>query len=184
MPMPTDLQQLRSLLLGGLSYYRKRLNDKAKRIQSITSLLKQGVKFVFTPAMETIVRELLAELSTPPILVYPNWDAVSDNSRPFLLYCDAWAVSPPPSTKNKMTTPSAPSCSSAALPSSRNVTGPRSMWKRAASSGASSTFVATCGVPTYDFFRTTRRWKASKRSQNITREHGGGYNSLPRTTTP
>ena len=61
----------------------------AKQIRPITSILKRGVKFVFTPAMETIVRELLAELSTPPVLVYPNWDAVSDISRPFILYCDA-----------------------------------------------------------------------------------------------
>ena len=61
----------------------------AKRIRPITSLLKQAVKFVFTPAMEAIVRELLAELSTPPVLVYPNWHGVTDNSRPFLLYCDA-----------------------------------------------------------------------------------------------
>ena len=63
----------------------------AKRIRPITSLLKQAVKFVFTPAMEAIVRELLAELSTPPVLVYPNWHGVTDNSRPFLLYCDASA---------------------------------------------------------------------------------------------
>ena len=88
MPMPTDLKQLRSLL-GGRSYYRKILRDMAKRIRPITSLLKQGVKFVFTPAMETIMRELLAELSTLPVLVYPNWDAVTDNTRPFLLCCDA-----------------------------------------------------------------------------------------------
>ena len=88
MPMPKDLKQLRSLL-GGLSYYRKFLEDMAKRIRPITSLLKQGVKFIFTPAMEIIVRELLAELSAPPVLVYPDWDAVADNSRPFLLYCDA-----------------------------------------------------------------------------------------------
>ena len=64
MPMPADLKQLRSLL-GGLPYYRKLLRDIAKRIRPITSLLKQGVKFVFTPATETIVRELLAEFSTP-----------------------------------------------------------------------------------------------------------------------
>ena len=35
------------------------------------------------------MRELLAELSTPPVLVCSNWDAVTDNSRRFLLYCDA-----------------------------------------------------------------------------------------------
>ena len=88
MPMPKDLKQLRSLL-GGLSYYRKFLPEMAKRIRPITSLLKQGVKFVFTSAMETIVRKLLEELSAPPVLVYPDWKAVADNSRPFLLYCDA-----------------------------------------------------------------------------------------------
>ena len=36
--------------------------------------------------MEAIVRELLAELSTPPLLVCPNWDGVTENSRPFPLY--------------------------------------------------------------------------------------------------
>ena len=29
------------------------------------------------------------ELSAPSILVYPDWDAVTDNPRPYLLYCDA-----------------------------------------------------------------------------------------------
>ena len=112
--------------MGGLSYYRKRLNDKAKRIQSITSLLKQGVKFVFTPALETIVRERLAEMSTPPIIVYPNWNAVSDNSHTFLLYRDASVDGfGATSTRNKMATPSTTWCSSATLPSSHDVTGPR-----------------------------------------------------------
>ena len=39
--------------------------------------------------MEIIVRTLLEELTAPPVLVYPGWDAVADNSRPFRLYCDA-----------------------------------------------------------------------------------------------
>ena len=39
--------------------------------------------------MEKLVREILAELATPPILVFPNWDAVADGSRPFHVYCDA-----------------------------------------------------------------------------------------------
>ena len=64
-------------------------HDKAKRIRPMTFLLKQGVKFVFAPAIEAIVRELHAELSTPPVLVDPNWDAVTDDSRPFLIYRDA-----------------------------------------------------------------------------------------------
>ena len=85
--MSIDPKQLRSLL-SGLSHYRKFLEDMAKRIRPITSLLKQGVKCVFTPAMEAVERKLLEELSAPPVLVYPDWDAVADNSRPFFLYYD------------------------------------------------------------------------------------------------
>ena len=87
-PKLKDLKQLPSLL-GALSYHKIFLRDMAKRIQPISFLLKQSVKIVFTPEMEVIMRELLAELTTPPALVYPNWDAVTDNSCPFLLYCDA-----------------------------------------------------------------------------------------------
>ena len=39
--------------------------------------------------MEDTVRALLAELATPPILIFPDWDAVIDTSRPFRLHCDA-----------------------------------------------------------------------------------------------
>ena len=48
-----------------------------------------GVKFAFTPAMETFVREILAEVATPSILVFPSWDAVADGSRPFQVYCES-----------------------------------------------------------------------------------------------
>ena len=82
MPMPRDLKQLRSLL-GGLSYYRKILLDMSKRIRPITALLKKGVKFLFTPSMEVIVRDMLAELAAPPVLVFSVWDAVADGSRLF-----------------------------------------------------------------------------------------------------
>ena len=85
--MPEDLKQIHSLL-GGLSYYMKCLHDMANRTRPIASLLGQGVKIAFAPATEAIVRELLAELSTPPVFIYSNWDGVTDYSRPFLLYCD------------------------------------------------------------------------------------------------
>ena len=88
MPMPTDIKQLWSLL-GGLSYYRKFLPNTARRIRPITALLKKGVAFDFTSTMEDTVRALLAELAAPPILVFPDWDAVIDTSRPFRLHCDA-----------------------------------------------------------------------------------------------
>ena len=88
MPMPTDVTQFRSLL-GGLSYYRKFLPNMAHRIRPITALLKRGVAFGFTSTVEDTVRALLAELAAPPILVFPDWDAVIDTSRPFRLHCDA-----------------------------------------------------------------------------------------------
>ena len=89
MPMPTDVKQVRALM-GGANFYRKILPDLSKRLRPINSLLRMGVKHAFTPAMEQLVREILAELATPPILVSPYWDAVVDGSRPFHGYCDAW----------------------------------------------------------------------------------------------
>ena len=88
MPMPRDLKQLRCLL-GGLWYYRKFLPDMSKRTRPITALLKKSVKFLFTPSMEVIVRDMFAELAAPPVLVFSDWDAVEDGSRPFRVYCDA-----------------------------------------------------------------------------------------------
>ena len=39
--------------------------------------------------MEKLVREILVELTTPPVLVFPDWDAVADGTSPFHVYCDA-----------------------------------------------------------------------------------------------
>ena len=86
--MPTDIKQLRSLL-GGLSYYRKFLPSMARLIRPITALLKKGAAFDFTSIIEDTVRALLAKLAAPPILVFPDWDAVIDTTRPFRLHCDA-----------------------------------------------------------------------------------------------
>ena len=61
----------------------------ACRIRPITALLKKGAAFDFTSTMEDTVRALLAELATSPILVFPDWDAVIDTSRPFRLHRDA-----------------------------------------------------------------------------------------------
>ena len=88
MPMPTDIKQLRSLL-GGLSHYRKFLPNMAYHIRPVTALLKKGAAFELTSAMEDTVRTLLVELAAPPILVFPDRDAVIDTSRPLRLHCDA-----------------------------------------------------------------------------------------------
>ena len=39
--------------------------------------------------MEAAFRALLAELAAPPVLVFPDWDAVIDKARPFRPHCDA-----------------------------------------------------------------------------------------------
>ena len=88
MPIPSDIKQLRSLLVG-LSYHRKFLPDLARRIRPITALQKNGATFEFTPTMEHTIRALLTGLVTPPIYVFPDWDAVTDKSRHFRLHCDA-----------------------------------------------------------------------------------------------
>ena len=80
--MPRDPKQMRALL-GGVGYYRKFLRDLSKRTRPITSLPRKGVKFEITSAMEVFVREIVAELASPPILVFPDWNAVADSSRPF-----------------------------------------------------------------------------------------------------
>ena len=61
----------------------------ARRIRPITALLEKGATFDFTSTMEDTVRALLAELAMPPILVFPDWDTVTNKSRPFRLHCDA-----------------------------------------------------------------------------------------------
>ena len=76
-------------LLGGIGHYRNFLRDLIKRIRLITSLLRTGVKSEFTPTIEVIVREILAELAAAPILVFLDENAVADGSCPFSVYCDA-----------------------------------------------------------------------------------------------
>ena len=76
--MRKDVKQVRALICG-INYYRICLPDLSKKLCPINSLLRKGVTFLFTPAMEKLVREILAELATPTILFFPDWDAVADS---------------------------------------------------------------------------------------------------------
>ena len=76
--MPRDLKQVLALL-GGVGVYHKFLRLGQEDLPDAPS----GVKFECMPAMEAIVCEILAEFDVPPILVFPDWDAVADGSRPF-----------------------------------------------------------------------------------------------------
>ena len=182
-PMPTDLKQLRSLL-GALFYFRKFLRDMAKRRRPIAPLLKQGAKVVFIPAMRAIVRKLLAELITPPILVYPNRDAITDNSRPFLLYCDANVDGSGASLEQNQEDHTI----LLIVFSSRSTIEPERHW--------TPLDLETGGIvwsikrlrsylwgTKFRFFRTTWHSEVSTKSQNTTRGYSGGWSSSPRTTT-
>ncbi|CAB1119356.1 unnamed protein product [Ectocarpus sp. CCAP 1310/34] len=70
-------------------YYRKFLKNLATKVRPLNSLLKQGVPFKYTPGMVKVVNTLLSELARPPILVFPDWAAIEDNSRPLRLCSDA-----------------------------------------------------------------------------------------------
>lgn len=67
-PIPRYLKRRRSLLRG-LLLFREFLPDMARRVKLISSLLKQGVKLEWPPAMEIIVCQLPSELARPPVQV-------------------------------------------------------------------------------------------------------------------
>ena len=75
--------------MGGMNYYRNVLPDLSKRLCPINALLRKGVNFASAPAMGKLVRKILGELTTPPVLVFPDGDAVTDGTRLFHVYCDA-----------------------------------------------------------------------------------------------
>ena len=82
-------KSIETALMGGVGYYHKIPPDLSKRILPLTALPRKGVKYIFTPATEVILRQTNAELAAPSILVFPVWDAVADGCRPFHVYCGA-----------------------------------------------------------------------------------------------
>ena len=108
MPMPRDIKQLRSLL-GGLSYYRKFLPTMAKLVRSITSLLKKGAVFDFTPPTEARRFTLYSQNLQPhQYSSFPTGTLLSTSLDP-----SAYTVMPAPmvseqlSSRSSLTAPSA-----------------------------------------------------------------------------
>lgn len=87
-PKPRDLRQLRTLS-GGFSYYRK---FSARHIQADPPdrlfLRKDPCQIRVTYFNVGIARKILAEISAPLSLDFPDWETVADSSRPFHAYCD------------------------------------------------------------------------------------------------
>lgn len=86
--MPRDLKQV-LYVMGGVGHYRKSLCDLSERIRPTTSFLRKEIKLAFTPAIKAIERGIFAELTPPPILVFPNWDAVADGFCPLHVLFEA-----------------------------------------------------------------------------------------------
>ena len=68
--------------LEGIGYDRKLIDYLSKRLNPTTALIKQGLKFLFTPVMQNIARQLLHDLAKPPVMVFPDRNAVAATPAP------------------------------------------------------------------------------------------------------
>ena len=131
------------------------------------------------------MRDMLAELAVPPALVFPDWDAVEDGSRPFRVHCDASIDGFGATLKQEQPDGSVRSIayvSGATLDSGRHWT-PLDLEASSILWAISSAFEATSEARSFAFSRSTRLWKISKKLGTITRESRGGSSTSPRLTT-
>jgi hypothetical protein len=82
---PTSVSEVRSFL-GLTGYYRQFILNFTKIAKPITELLKKGNKFIWSDACDEAFKNLKKLLTTSPVLVQP------DTSKPFDVYCDAFAT--------------------------------------------------------------------------------------------
>ena len=82
---PTTVHEVRSFL-GLAGYYRRFIPDFSRVSKSITELLKNQVKFVWSSDCEEAFQNLKRLLTTAPVLAQP------DIEKPFDVYCDASGV--------------------------------------------------------------------------------------------
>ena len=88
MPMPTNVSQLRSLIRG-VGYYRFFLPKMAVILKTLNSLMKTGCRFEFTVEHTQIVQAILAQLTSPQVLAFPDFASAISGDRPFQLVTDA-----------------------------------------------------------------------------------------------
>jgi hypothetical protein len=82
---PTTVHQVWSFL-GLARYYHRFIPDFSKVSKSITELLKNQVKFVWSSDYEEAFQTLKRLLTTAPVLAQP------DIEKPFDVYCDASGI--------------------------------------------------------------------------------------------
>ena len=86
-PRPKNVKQTRQFL-GMCSYYRRFVKDFARIVAPLFNLIKKEEKFVWTDHHEEAFNLMRKALTSPPILIYPNFE------QPFYLQTDAsnWAI--------------------------------------------------------------------------------------------
>ena len=82
---PTTVHQVRSFL-GMVGYYRRFILDFSRVSKSITGLLKNQAKFVWSPDCEEAFQTLKRFLTTAPVLAQPDIEKLFD------VYCDASGI--------------------------------------------------------------------------------------------
>jgi hypothetical protein len=82
---PTSVHEVRSFL-GLTGYYRRFIPDFSKIVKPITELLKNDVKFDWSPKCNEAFEQLKVLLTTAPVLAQP------DIEKPFDVYCDASGI--------------------------------------------------------------------------------------------
>ena len=78
---PQNVHEIRNFL-GLAGYYRLFIENFSKIAKHMTELLKNGVKFEWSPACEAAFQTLKDRLTTAPVLAQP------DISKSFDVYCD------------------------------------------------------------------------------------------------
>ena len=88
MPMPGNLQQLRSWL-GLASYYRRFVRNMSKIVAPLTKLMSKGAAFVMGPEQQQAIRDVNETLALHTLMRYPDHQAAHEGTRPFVLATDA-----------------------------------------------------------------------------------------------
>jgi hypothetical protein len=72
-PVPKTAKQVKQFL-GLASYYRQFINNFSSKSHALNGLTRKRVRFEWSPECESEFKNLIKELSTPPILRFPDFD--------------------------------------------------------------------------------------------------------------
>ena len=70
---PTCVREIRGFL-GCMGYYRRFIDEYARKAILLTELLKKDVEFSWSPERQRAFEELKLTLTKAPILSLPNWN--------------------------------------------------------------------------------------------------------------